>query len=148
MADISPQRVQLASSHFELSQQHGFDLCSVLGRLSQPGQDRIFLKSFGSRQAAEAIAFGQQSQRFEDLVLCRPLAKENGAGRGGKGVTATLALVALDPASGFAELANIRLVLIGLKPPIVGTGFVWTKITWLGKLFHLSPSDLFAISLP
>jgi hypothetical protein len=81
-------------------------------------------------------------------VFSRPLAKENGAGRGSKGVTATLALVALDPASGFAELANIRLVLIDLQPPIGGTGFVWTKITWLGKLFNWSPSDLFAISLP
>ena len=56
-------------------------------------------------------------------MLRRPLTKENGAGRGGKGGFAGLALVALDPAPGFTNLANIRLALIDLKPPIVGTGF-------------------------
>jgi hypothetical protein len=94
MADISPQRVQLASLHFELGHQHGFDLISVVGRLAEPGQDRVLPKSFDPRQAAEAIACGQQGQRFENLVLCRPLAEENRARRGDKGGAARLTLVA------------------------------------------------------
>jgi hypothetical protein len=33
------------------------------------------------------------------------------------------------------------------KLTILWTGFLWTKISWFGKLFHLSPSDWFAQSL-
>jgi hypothetical protein len=77
-------------------------------------------------------------------MFWRPLAKEKRSGGLGKGSVAGLAVITLNASPGPAKLANIVLRLTFLKLPVVPTSFIWTKISALGKLLHLSPSGSFA----
>jgi hypothetical protein len=63
-----------------------------------------------------------------------------------EGLLAGFALKTLHSFGGFPGLFDI-LLLISLQFPVLGTACVWTKIAAFGKLFHPSPSDLFAFSL-
>jgi len=72
----------------------------MLGRFTQPLQDRIFFDPFGTRQTADPAAFGQQSQGFQDLILGSPLAKQQSSLRRRERLATGFALVTLDPSVG------------------------------------------------
>jgi hypothetical protein len=130
----------LTSLNLELGHQHLFHRFGMLGRFSEPGQNRVFFEPFDSRQGANAIPFSQQGQSLQNLMFGCPLAEEDRPGRFGKGLPARIAPIALNTLWALAEHDYV-LLLIVLKLSMVWTCLVWTEIAGFGKLFHRSPSE-------
>jgi hypothetical protein len=126
----------LGSLDAEVFHQHGIQFVCMPGGFPQPTQDGVFLDPFDPRQCADAIAFCQERQHFQDFMLLSMFAEENGSGGFREGLAASLTLVALCPAGRFADLFKVRLSLIALQLSKIWTSCVWTKIFGSGKFFH------------
>jgi len=60
MADIGPERVQLAPFELIIGQEALFDGFCVLSGRPEPSQDGIFFMAFHPRQTAHAHTFGEE----------------------------------------------------------------------------------------
>lgn len=106
------------------------------GGFPQPAQDGVLLDPFDPCQGTDAVAFRQQGQYFQDLMLWGMFVEENRSGGFGEGLAARLTLVALDPTGRFTDLFKVRLSLITLQLAVIRASWVWTKIFGSGKFFH------------
>src|SRR4030066_1211827 len=114
---------------------------------TQPFQNGVLFVPFDTRQAADAIAFGQQCQRLQYFVFICAFAVENRSGGFYKVLVAGLTMVSLDTAPGLTGFDDVRLALLILKLLVIWASLVWTKISRFGKLIHRSPSASVRLSL-
>jgi len=83
----------------------------MIGGVSYPIDDSVFLVSFDSSQATDAAAPRYEGQGCDDLVLRRASAIENRALGFYKGLTTRLALEPLSTCLGLAEPDDVLLAL-------------------------------------
>jgi hypothetical protein len=83
VAHVSPQTIQLATLDTIVFHQHLFHRLRMFTRIPQPTQNGVFFVPFDTAQTADATAFRQQGQRFENLVFgCAFLVKERAVSDG------------------------------------------------------------------
>jgi len=104
----------------------------MLGCISDPSQDGVFLVPFDACQTANAASFRHKGQGLDNLALGRATAIEDRPHGFNKGTTAGLALIALSPCLGLAKFDDVMLSL-ALSLAIVDTDLIWTKIACLSK---------------
>jgi hypothetical protein len=72
-------------------------------------------------------------------VLWGALPKKERSGGFREGLAAGLSLVALDAFLRMAGFDKVLPGLIAMELAVIWAGFIWTRISWLGKSFHRSP---------
>ena len=119
----------------------------MLGGISQPTQDGVFLEALGSRQTTDPTAFSQKHQGLQNILLRCVFAKEKCPGSFCEGSTTTGAAIPLHAARSLSEFLEVSMPLPILKLSVIFACFIGAKFARLGKLVHLSPSAQFASSL-
>lgn len=135
VSHIAPQGIELRLTDPVVFQQRFFHFRRLPGRRTQPVEDRVLLDPFGTPDAADTHAFGQQRQRFQDRLPCRLASIEHRAIRFREGPSTALAPVTLRAVLGFSEANDPR----RLDLTVQLTCFVRAKLPhWSQLVRHLS----------
>src|SRR5262249_15361554 len=110
----------------------------VLGGHVQPGQDGFFFHPLNPMDGCQTVAFGQQSQAFNDGFLSVMSAIEHGADRLDKGAVTGTTLLALGTGLGSTKPAHVTLIHFS----IITTAWIPAERAGMhkGYLFHHRPS--------
>jgi len=130
----------LAPFHAEVGQQNLFHLSGMLSGFPQPAQNGLFFMPFHPAQAANAVAFGQKGQDFQNLLLRGAFAVEHRPHRGREGPMASFALIALNTFARLAVSLDV-LLLCPLWLAVIRASGIRAEISCSGKLFHHSYPD-------
>ena len=104
-------------------------------RFAQPVQDGILFMPLDSCNTADAARFGDQRQRFQDIIRRRSPPVEERTLRFGERSTTGFAAIALTPRLRQTILLEVRLPGT-LRLAIVRTVSIRTAVTDLGSLGH------------
>ncbi len=139
MADIRPHGIELGAGETIVRQQDSFNSFDVLGGQAQPGHEGFFFHSLDSVDGSQAIAFGEQSQTFNDRLLGVMPAIEHGSDRFDKGAVTGATLIALGAGLGMAKPADVALIHL----PIIITAWIPAECAGMHEsgLFHYRPSS-------
>jgi len=114
----------------EVGHQHGFNLTDLRRRLSEPAEDRIFFVTGRAGHAADAIAFGQLGQRFDNFIRRCLASIKQSPFRCGERVMTAPTLIALLPITGATKFDNAP-GRCRLRFPIISAVRIGTEIAWL-----------------
>jgi hypothetical protein len=107
--------------------EHSFQLTDLCRCFAEPSQNRIFLMTGRARHTADAVAFGQLSERFDNLV-CGCLASiKQCPFRRRECVATGPALIALLPIVGASKLDNVSLKG-GLRLPVISALWIGAEL--------------------
>ena len=91
----------------EIGHQHGFNLTDLRRRFAEPAEDRIFFVTGCARHAADAIAFGQLGQCFDNFIRRGLAPIKQRPFRGGERVMTAPTLIALLPITGATKFDKV-----------------------------------------
>jgi hypothetical protein len=113
-----------------IRQQDGFQLTDLRRRFPQPVENRVFLVARGAAHTADAIAFGQLGQRFDNFMRwCLAPIKQRPFRRR-ESVATGPTLIALLPIVGASKLDDVSLYG-GLRFPVISARWIGAELTRL-----------------
>jgi hypothetical protein len=91
----------------EIGHQHGFNRTDLRRRFPKPAEDRIFFVTCRAGHAADAIAFRQLGQRFDNFIRRGLAPIKQSPFRCGERVMTAPTLIALLPITGATKFDNV-----------------------------------------
>jgi hypothetical protein len=114
----------------EIGHQHGFNLTDLRRCFPEPAEDRIVFVTGRAGHAADAIAFGQLGQRFDNFIRGRLSPIEQGPFRRRERALTTATLIPLLAVTCAPKLDDVPL-RCGLWLPVIDAVWIGTEIARL-----------------